>query len=581
MGQVTITGVVKRLLMVLAIVTARGAADDIPYRNLAPGVRYIGSRACAGCHQEMYQEYMRTAMGRSMASAADLARLDNVAAAASIFSGKLNRHFEVSRRGSALYQSEYELDAGGREIFKTTYKLEYAIGSGVNGYTYIIRRGNYLFQAPLSYYSRKHEWSLSPGYESADVGFNRPIAAGCIECHSGRPQPIQDRAGLFGDPPFQELAIGCENCHGPGALHAADRADASVISNGADRTIVNPAKLPARLAEDICMNCHQGSDTRVLRPGKNYSDFRPGMPLRETLAILRVPLERDAAGASSDLLEDHFSMQLSKCYRASGERLSCLTCHRIHAMPRPSEAAAYYRSRCLTCHTDASCKAPDAPRQKLGDDCVACHMPKRDVQVIAHSALTNHRIIARSDELLPEAAFAQGSPALSGLVYVNGPHQQNGESLPPVMLLQAYGELMGSHPAYQSRYSEVLDDLSKTAMDQSLVQAALGRRMLRSAPVLNPETIQHLTRAIELGFTAPAVFEDLAEVTVRAGRAGEAIQALQRGIELNPYTPVLYKSLALHYINLKHYSEAKETMQRYVELFPEDDFMRGLLLKAR
>lgn len=101
------------------------------------------------------------------------------------------------------------------------------------------------------------------------------------------------------------------------------------------------------------------------------------------------------------------------------------------------------------------------------------------------------------------------------------------------------------------------------------------------APDRNAETIQHLTRTIELGFTAPAIFEDLAEATSRAGRMDEAIRALQRGIELNPYTPVLYKSSALHYINLKQYADAKKTMQRYAEIFPEDDFMRGLLLKAK
>ena len=104
-----------------------------------------------------------------------------------------------------------------------------------------------------------------------------------------------------------------------------------------------PPKLPPRLAEDICMNCHQGSDTRVLRPGKDYFDFRPGTPLRDTLAILRIPLKRDAA-SESDLLEHHFSMQLSQCYRASDGRLSCLTCHQIHSMPRPAEAG-----RVLSC----------------------------------------------------------------------------------------------------------------------------------------------------------------------------------------------------------------------------------------
>jgi hypothetical protein len=579
-GQAKIAGVVSRVLVALWIAASLGAAEKTAYLNTVPGVSYIGSRACAGCHQKIYQDYVRTAMGRSMATVADNDRLERVADAASIFNEKLNRHFEVSRRESGIFQTEYELDAKGREVFRTASKLAYAIGSGVNGFTYIIRRGNYLFQAPLSYYARKKAWDLSPGYEFADYGFNRPIAAACIGCHSGQPQPVRNRDGLFSDPPFRELAIGCENCHGPGALHAARRAQGAATADNPDRTIVNPATLPPRLAEDVCMNCHQGSDTRVLQPGKDCLDFRPGTPLRDTLAILRIPLKRDAAGAS-DLLEHHFSMQLSKCYLGSGGRLSCLTCHQIHSMPRRSEAATFYRARCLTCHTEASCKAVQAQRVHESNDCATCHMPKREVQVIAHSALTNHRIISRPDEPLPEAAFAQTTHGAQDLVYVNGPQPAAPSTLPPIMLLQAYGELMEKDPAYRQRYFEVLDGLSKTAPDNALVQAALGRRMLQGAPDLNATAIQHLTRAIKLGFTGSAAYGDLAEALARAGRVEEAISTLQRGTELDPYTPVLYKSLALHFINLKRFADARKTLERYVELFPEDDFMRGLLLKAR
>src|SRR5215831_334776 len=158
MGQVTPPGLVSRLLIALTIAGSPGVADEILYRNTEPGVQYIGSRTCGGCHLKIYQGYIRTAMGRSITLAADPDRLDNVPRAASIFSEKLKRHFEVSRRDTAVYQSEYELDGSGHEIFRTTYRLEYAIGSGVNGYTYIVRRGNHLFQAPLSYYSRKRDW---------------------------------------------------------------------------------------------------------------------------------------------------------------------------------------------------------------------------------------------------------------------------------------------------------------------------------------------------------------------------------------------------------------------------------------
>jgi len=518
-------------------------------------------------------------MGRSMDLASSARQREKVNFAAAVSDEKLNRHFEVYRQGQDVFQTDYELDAQGGEVFKTTHKLEYVIGSGVNGYTYLVRRGDYLFQAPLSFYSRLQAWNLSPGYESADFGFNRPVAAACIACHSGQPQPVRDREGLFANPPFRELAIGCENCHGPGALHAAERGRQKPLPDAPDRAIVNPRKLPARLAEDICMNCHQGGDTKILVPGKDYFDFRPGVPLRETVAILRVPPKRDEP-RESDLLEHHFSMQLSRCFRESGGRLSCLTCHQIHSMPRPAEAGAFYRGRCLTCHAEANCRLPKAQRVARGNDCAGCHMPKRDVQLIAHSSLTNHRIIVRPGEPLPEAAFQQTLPDLPDLVYLNRSAQSSRASLPRIMLLQAYGELMDKDAAYGPRYSAVLDELSKAAPDQALVQAALGRKAIRDGAD-NNIAIGHLTRATKLGFAAPAVYQDLAEALARSGRESEAVAALQRGIELAPYTPVLYKMLALRYINLKQYSDARKALETYTELFPEDDFMRGLLLKVQ
>jgi len=572
MGKSTVAGLVIALLPLS--LAPRLAAQGYP--NTRPGVAYVGSRACAACHAKIYQDYSKTAMGRSMQFASSSLERESAAFKATVFSEKLNRHYDVYRQGSDLFQADYELDASGHEVFRTTQKLEYVIGSGVNGFTYVVRRNDYLFEAPLSYYARKKAWDLSPGYESADHGFSRPIAAACIVCHSGQPQPVRDRDGLFLNPPFRELAIGCENCHGPGAVHIAENTSGHTSENA--HAIVNPAKLPARLAEDICMNCHQGGDTRVLVPGKFYSDFRPGTPLRETLGILRVPPKPDDP-RETDLLEHHFSMQLSKCFRASNGRLSCLTCHQIHSVPQAGEAAAYYRSRCLRCHSDASCRLPKPKRLERGDDCTGCHMPKRSVELISHSALTNHRIVARPGESLPDEAFHQTTVDLPDLVWLNRPHDPGHGPLPLIMLLQAYGELMVRYPAYAPRYFAVLDNLNKSATDQPLVRAALGQKAFIEKSF--DSAIDQLTRAIDLGFTSPAVFQNLAEALNQSGREPDAAAVLQRGIDLSPYTPALYKFLTLRYIHLKRFADAKNTLDRYVELFPEDDFMRGLLLKVQ
>jgi hypothetical protein len=544
------------LAVLVAAITplAAGATDD----------GWSGSKVCAGCHRAIYERYSGVAMAHSMSPANQSTPLTG--AAVTVFSAKFNRSFQVYRDGADVYQSESATDAAGKTVFRAVYKLEFAVGSGVNGYSYAVRRGNYLFEAPLSYYTRLRKWDLSPGYEFADYGFNRPMVAGCVVCHSGRPRLARDRNGVYLDPPFQELAIGCENCHGPGGAHVA--------SGGARGSIVNPSRLSPRLAEQICMNCHQGGDARVLQPGKDYADFRPGTWLSDTLAILKVVPQR----SDEDLLEHHTAMQASKCFSGSGGKLSCFTCHDPHAQPPPAEAAAWYRAKCLTCHSETSCKAPRQARAEQGNDCTACHMPKRDVTVISHSALTNHRIIANAasaGEPLPAPALAPEG----GLIYVNRPTA--GGKLPRITLWRAYGELLQKMPAFQTNYLALLDELSKDQPDNGLVQAALGTRDLRGTLTdSNAAAITHLTKALDLKFSTSTVYADLAEALSRDGRTPEAVDVLNRGISAEPYAPELYKSLALRYISLKNYTQAKQTMQRYVELFPEDDFMRGLLAQV-
>jgi tetratricopeptide (TPR) repeat protein len=199
-------------------------------------------------------------------------------------------------------------------------------------------------------------------------------------------------------------------------------------------------------------------------------------------------------------------------------------------------------------------------------------MPKRDVTVISHSALTNHRIIAYAGEPLPaNAAQAEG-----GLIHVNRPPGSG--KFPRLTLWQAYGELMDKDPAFQARYLALLDELAKDERDNGLVQAALGARDLRRDS--NAAAIAHLRKALDLGFSSSTLYADLAEALARAGQLEEAVAVLKRGIQMEPYAPSLYKSLALRYITLKQYPRAKETLELHIELFPEDDFVRGLLTQV-
>ena len=564
---------------------------DPPYRNVSPGVAYVGSAKCGTCHISIYESFRKTGMGRSMSSADTPGELARVRSPVTIFDHNSNLHFDVSRQGSSLFQSEYRLDATGKEEFRRTEKLAYVIGSGVVGYTYIVERGQYFFEAPLSFYSQRESWDLSPGFESQNPGFTRPIVSVCVACHSGQPQPASPRTtpGAFfepfrgSNPPFAELSIGCENCHGPGQLHVQERLKGLPASHEADFSIVNPAKLAPWMANNICMSCHQGSDVRVLKPGHQLLDFRPGTALDKTVAMLQEPLS-PASAARSPLLGHYVGMILSKCYMESGGKLSCITCHDPHVERPSDEKAAYFRNKCLTCHSDESCKLPVSARiaRKASDDCAGCHMHKQGVTIIPHIALTDHRITATEGEPYPDAAFHLTTPNLPDLIYLDAEPDHQSETLPPETLLEAYVQAVKKDPAtYRAHYLTVLDEVSKSEPDNLLVLSELAQRELSKGEADSPrKATEYLQRAVKSGSDNPADYLRLSILLDSTNQVAESVSILNQGLRLSPYNRLFYEFLTERYLSMQEHQDAVDTAQRGLRLFPEDTTLQSLLEKA-
>jgi hypothetical protein len=562
---------------VLMLLTCFGFQSEVPEaiasadQNSADA-GYVGSRACSQCHRSIYESFSRTDMGRSMSEITP-ALLERIPPSASIFDSTLNRHFEISARENNLYQSEYETKSDGEDVFRETRKLDWIIGSGANGSGAIVKQDDFLFEAPLSFYTKPQRWALSPGYEFGDYGFNRPVLPACISCHSGQPRPVLDGNGRFQEPPFVELAIGCENCHGPGLSHIA----AAHMGDPTD-SIANPAKLSPWLADNICMSCHQTGDARVLQAGKTYRDFRPGAELNDTQSIFLVPFSRQSA-PKDDLLEHYLSMRLSKCYLKSGGRLGCISCHDPHVQPSQQEAPAFFRQKCLGCHTEKSCAVPLSLRlhKMPPDDCAGCHMPKRDVTVISHSVLTNHRIVAEAEEPFPDVAFHMTTPLLPDLVQLSAnPAKQDAPT--PLTLLEAYGQVMLVHPEYRARYWSVAEQLKVAQPENVQVLEALADKAVQARNAEGSErAIRYLEDAILHGATNPADFEELAELLVAAKRHTEAVNVLRQGMQLAPYHAELYRLSATIDFALNKMQDACEFAAKGRRRFPQDDAIRALM----
>jgi hypothetical protein len=539
---------------------------------------YVGSKSCASCHRSVYDSFLRTDMGRSMAPVTP-AILAKLPPQAEVFNAGQNRHFSVSVERGKLYQSEWETDPDGNDIFRQTEPIEWIIGSGANAMGGIVRKGDRLFEAPLTYYGKTRAWGLSPGYEEVDRGFSRPIEAACIVCHSARPNPVNNVTGQFRNPPFYELAIGCETCHGPGAAHVREMSTGKGHASAENIAIVNPAKLRPWLADNICMSCHQNGDARVLQPGKKFQDFRPGQPLDRTLAILMVPPTREFP-PDSDHVQHYFSMRLSKCYLSSNAKLSCITCHNPHVQPTRAEAAAYFRQKCLSCHMSKSCTAPVSTREKTepADDCISCHLPKRDIVGISHSSLTNHRILRSADEPFPEVTFQLTTTALPDLVHIDAIPGEADARPAPLTLLQAYGLLGVDHRAYMQRYFAAAKELEASEPNNSTVLEALAAGALQEKTAeTDAKAMDYLARAIEQGSTSAWDFEQVGTHLLRAQKFSEALNCLQKGVERAPYDAKLYALLAASYAALNRPQDSAATLHQALQRFPQLDFLRGLL----
>jgi Tetratricopeptide repeat/Cytochrome c554 and c-prime len=380
----------------LSVRTTPSGKPQSPFLNTRPGVKYVGDDRCADCHVEQATTYRAHPMGRSVGLATK--PLPGQREAPRTFTvGEFLYSVEAGK--DRVVHREAALGPKGEVLTEQAEEIAFAVGSGRQGQSFLLQRSGAVFLSPISWYSGKKAWDLSPEFQNLNQHFNRIIPEGCLFCHSDGARAEPGSVNLYAQLRLQP--IGCERCHGPGELHVAARS-AEEVHSGPDRTIVNPMNLEPALREAVCQQCHLQGESRLERRGKSLNDYRPGLPLEEFVAVFVSAPEASGHRKAVSQVEQ---IAQSQCFRGSGEKLGCVSCHDPHVLPSERERVAFYRGRCLACHADQGCTMAEADRrrQSHGDSCVECHMPRLSASNIAHAAITDHRVVRRPS---PEGAAA-------------------------------------------------------------------------------------------------------------------------------------------------------------------------------
>jgi hypothetical protein len=284
----------------------------------------------------------------------------------------------------ACYKLEFECSS--RDV-RGERRLEWFIGSGRVGRSYLFSRDGFLYQSPISYYSAKRGWAASPGYQQkTTIDLTRAVEPACLQCHASRLQPIAGTQNRFEQLPFRDKGVSCERCHGPGQNHVSLMRKAAALPSG-ELGIINPSKLPPPLRDSVCAQCHLTGAARVARSAVQPRGYRPGDRLTDTVAIF---VWSDARTSPVTVTSHFEKLSYSKCKGKSGDRLWCASCHDPHG--EPEDRVAHYRERCLSCHTSKRCRLSASERSKVNNDCQSCHMPKADVADSEHAVYTDHSI---------------------------------------------------------------------------------------------------------------------------------------------------------------------------------------------
>ncbi len=598
-----------------------------PFLNARPDVAYVGDAACAPCHRDLVDSFHRHGMALSFAAVAAIggargADAEGDAGAASgppvarvlgdwsgagaVHHAPSNYSYTMVERDGRRFVRETRADSAGRVAHQVEKEVAFTIGSGHNDQGFVYEEAGGLYILPVEWYTHAGIWDMAPGFEGPrQERWKRRLLPGCIGCHASYPDYVADSGNRYREP--LPVGIGCERCHGPGALHVAKwrggKSDGAGAGGGAgsrgadsaraapaafDSTIVNPARLSRAGQIEVCAQCHLQADVRRPRDGRGEFDYRPGLPL-SAFKEFYVPEVEDTLVFG--FVRHVERMVRSRCYVESGT-MTCTTCHDPHATSR-WRPAAHWVERCLSCHALEDCPtaahggAMGAEGMRSADraqgardahaaadsiaDCVSCHMRRSQPYDLEHVAITDHWIRRRVE---PPATFdetrtrARDDLPLVAFSFDGAPPETTGAFLQGLGMAHVAIGHDKSGRSLLDRGLALGPPRSEAHHQRAIANAHLGSR---------DAALRDLDEAARLGAESAEAAFRLGLTNLEAGRPREAAAAFRAGIALYADDALAWANLGMALAESESLDAALDAARRAVALHPGSDDAQRVL----
>ena len=499
---------------------------SISFLNLNPEVKYVGDEDCSTCHLEIYKTYKKSGMGLSFQKPSTGEVIEEYRNDNKIYDEISDFHYEMIEEGGEFFQVEFRLNEDNNRVHELRREADWIVGSGRHARTYLTLSNGFLYEMPVTWYSEKGKWDLSPGYQTRNQRFSRPIIPECMNCHNSYPEHVEYSENKYKNIPG---GIGCERCHGPGELHSKSRYGWKLIappSGRIDLTIVNPARLPRREQMDVCLQCHLVGVKTIFREGEKSDGFRPGMKLSDWKSVY---ISDDLSPDNFDIASHGERTSLSACYIESGGALTCIVCHDPH-LPLKMLGREHYTEKCIGCHAAESLSADKkGTDHEAGADCVSCHMKQGATADVLHVNFTDHwirkfmkfdNVEQRSDEIITLKSFMEENDPAAG-----------------IRLGMAYVRY------FEEKHSET-------------------EYLFRAQKLLTEGLIPNQNHT--------GGWYNLGKVYLSLNKPGEALSSLRKAVELNPDHMQAHFAKGIAYEKVGEYENARRSYLNCLRLFPED-----------